>query len=83
MGEKESYVTNKGTGLKELRKWPIWYNLRFLDTLRFLPSSLEKLVKNLEKSQLKLTRKHFGEEKVDLMLRKGVYHTSTLTILRS
>ena len=40
VGAKESYVTNKGTGLKELRKWPIWYNLRFLDTKKFLPSSL-------------------------------------------
>ena len=44
VGEKESYETNKVTGLKEEKLRPIWYNLRFLDTMKFLPSSLDKLV---------------------------------------
>ncbi|GFT43648.1 uncharacterized protein NPIL_360211 [Nephila pilipes] len=47
-------------------------SLRFLDSLQFLNASLEKLVSNLEKTQLKLTSDFF-KDKTDLMVHKGIY----------
>ena len=46
--------------------------LRFIDSLLFLNTSIEKLVSNLDPNQMKLTNSFFGE-KAPLMLRKGVY----------
>ena len=68
--ERESYETSKITGLKELKLRHIWYNLRFLDSFKFLPNSPEKLVKNVDKEKLKYTEMHFNDERVHLMLQK-------------
>ena len=49
-------------------------NLRFLDSYKFMPSSLDKLSKNLQPDQFKNLKKHFPNEKeFNLMRRKGVY----------
>ena len=48
-------------------------HLTFLDSFQFMSSSLEKLVSNLPKESLKYTSKRFKGEKLDLMIRKGVY----------
>ena len=50
----------------------IWCNLKFIDTMSFMQTSLEKLVNNMEKPMFKHTTKYFQDEKLDLMLRKGV-----------
>ena len=47
--------------------------LTFIDSLQFMNSSLEKLVSNLPRQSLKYTSKRFKGEKLDLMVRKGVY----------
>lgn len=47
--------------------------LRFLDSFRFMPSSLESLVSNLMKDQFKCMSAFFPPSKVELLLRKGVY----------
>ncbi|GFT23072.1 uncharacterized protein NPIL_44801 [Nephila pilipes] len=47
-------------------------SLRFLDSLQFLNASLEKLVSNLVKNQLKLTSDFF-KDKTDLMVHKEIY----------
>ena len=51
----------------------IFIKLKFLDTLHFMPSSLEKLVNNLEPVQFKHTSKYFQRDQLDLMLKKGIY----------
>ena len=51
----------------------IFLKLKFLDTLHFMPSSLEKLVNNLEPTQFKHTSKYFQSDQLDLMLKKGIY----------
>ena len=47
--------------------------LRFVDTMNFMASSLEKLVKNLDRPMFKHTWKYFSTKQLDLMLQKGVY----------
>ena len=55
-------------------------NLKFLDTVQFMASSLDTLVENLKttKSQHKFDKfnnmkKHFTEEELELICQKGVY----------
>jgi hypothetical protein len=49
---------------------------RFLDSFQFMSSSLESLVKNLKDGvgleAFKITKKYFGEDKLELVTRKGV-----------
>ena len=51
----------------------VYSNLKFIDTNNFVQTSLEKLVKNMEKKDFHHTSKYFTGEKLDLMLRKGIY----------
>ena len=46
--------------------------LKFLDSFKFMASSLENLVKATNKSDFKITKNEFGD-KTDIILRKGVY----------
>ena len=75
---EEKYITfNKhvlvDTIVKEEKEINIYSNLKFVDTMNFMNASLEKLVGNLERSSFKHTSKYFDGEKLDLMLRKGIY----------
>lgn len=47
--------------------------LRFLDSFRFMPSSLMKLTENLRRQDLIETTKIVPNDKMDLVLRKGVF----------
>ena len=48
--------------------------LRFIDSCRFMASSLDKLASNLDDDQCKHLREFYNEEEVfRLMRRKGVY----------
>ena len=47
--------------------------LKFVDSFRFMSSSLEALVKNLDRDQCKNLKKFYGERHLDLLKRKGVY----------
>ena len=51
----------------------IYIKLKFLDTIHFMASSLEKLVNNLKPDQFRHTLKYFQGEKLQLMLKKGIY----------
>ena len=48
------------------------YKIRFIDSFRFLPASLDKLAGSLEPYQFKHVRETFGDE-CDLSLRKRVF----------
>jgi hypothetical protein len=48
-------------------------DLQFIDSLQFLPASLEKLASSLETGKFNIMREHFGNEEVKLLTRKGVY----------
>lgn len=47
--------------------------LRFLDSFRFMPSSLASLVNNLNHDQLNITKEYFDDTELELVSRKGVY----------
>ena len=64
----EKYITFR------LKKKDCPLELVFLDSFQFLPTSLEKLVSNITKSDLHILKEHFPQEKDrSLLTRKGVY----------
>jgi len=67
---EEKYISFSNNIYDDEKKFK--YKIRFIDSFRFLPASLDKLVGNLEPNQFKYTRKTFGDE-CDLLLRKGVF----------
>ena len=60
------YVNKKG------EKVEVKHEIRFLDSFKFMASSLESLVGNLGLEKLIQTKKEFGE-RVELLSRKGIY----------
>ena len=64
---------------KDDRQVNVYSRLKFVDTMNFMRTSLEKLVGNLEKPSFKHTGKYFRDEELDLMLRKGVYPYEYMT----
>ena len=47
--------------------------MRFIDSFKFMATSLDKLVNNLSKDAFVNVKKYYGEDKLDLLTRKGVY----------
>jgi len=58
---------------KEGKHVKVKRELRFLDSFRFMASSLDALSKNLSKKQCKNLKSWSTDEQLDLLLRKGVY----------
>ena len=52
---------------------PIYHQIRFIDSFKFMSTSLEKLVNNLSKDTFVNVKKYYVEDKLDLLTRKGVY----------
>ena len=52
---------------------PVKRKLRFIDSFRFMPSSLDALSKNLHKDQCANLNRFYSGKQLDLLLRKGVY----------
>lgn len=75
---KEQKVDKNGQPKLDKNNNPIvikdtWY-LRLIDTLGFLQSSLENLVKSFPKEEFRALRSEFDtDEKFELMTRKGVF----------
>ncbi|XP_050340230.1 uncharacterized protein LOC126766507 [Bactrocera neohumeralis] len=60
---KRIYINDKDT-----------IELRFLDSFRFMPSSLDSLAKNLNNNDLEITKTFFpNDHHFDLMKRKGIF----------
>ena len=47
--------------------------MRFLDTFRFLPGRLEKMLKNSSKDKFRETSKYYRNSKLDLIKQKDIY----------
>ncbi|KAE9524407.1 hypothetical protein AGLY_015128, partial [Aphis glycines] len=63
--ERKKFIKGKEIKLKT--------ELRFIDSFKFLSSSLDKLTNNLEKHQFKDLSKYFPEEHLNLVTRKLAY----------
>ena len=58
---------------KEKKKITVKRGIRFIDSLKFMSSGLATLAKNLEKEKCVNLSKFYKGERLDLLLRKGVY----------
>ena len=58
---------------KEGRKVNVKRELRFIDSLRFMASSHDKLFSNLKIDQFVNLKKYYSGNQLHLLLRKGVY----------
>ncbi|XP_044578876.1 uncharacterized protein LOC123261350 [Cotesia glomerata] len=55
-------------------------NLRFIDSFKFMASSLDKLASNLKEDDKKITKLHYNDlEKFRLVIRKGVFPYEYIT----
>ena len=60
--------------LTKMKKIPVKREIRFIDSYRFMPSSLDALIKNLNLEQCKKFKEILlRPRKFDLLKRKGVY----------
>ena len=65
--QASSYTTKEG----EIK--PLYHQLRFIDSYKFMPTSLSSLVNNLPKDAFKSVKEEYGEKILELLTRKGVY----------
>ena len=56
-----------------MEKYMLGNHLNFIDSFQFMSSSLDKLISNLPKEDLKYTSDEFTGKKLSLMSQKGVY----------
>jgi hypothetical protein len=71
----DSFTNEKGNVI------PIKIELRFIDTLRFLPAKLESLAAILTNDQLTIMSKYYEGEQFELIRKKGIYPTNGLLFL--
>ena len=56
-----------------MKKKPIKHEIRFIDSFKFMASSLDNLVGNLQKGQFVNLKSKYEGEQLCLLTRKGVY----------
>ena len=82
--KKHTYKDSKGrevemqiavipNNMEKYMSFMLGNHLVFLDSFQFMSSSLDKLVSNLPKEELKYTSQTFKGKRLELMTRKGVY----------
>ena len=52
---------------------PLNHAIRFIDSFKFMATSLDKLVNNLTKDAFNNVKRYYAEDKLDILARKGVY----------
>ena len=52
---------------------PWYHQIRFIDSFKFMATSLDSLVNNLPKDAFNNVKRHYAEDKLSLLIRKGVY----------
>ena len=62
-----SYTTKEG------ETKPLHYKIRFIDSFKFMATSLDKLVNNLPKDAFNNVKRHYMEDKLSLLTRKGIF----------
>ena len=73
-GEKQDLDSNAiPNNMEKYMTFMLGEHLKFIDNFQFMSTSLDKLVSNLPKEDLKYTSKEFTGDKLSLMSQKGVY----------
>ena len=52
---------------------PLHHQIRFIDSFKFMATSLDKLVDNLPKDDFNNVKRYYTDDKLSLLSRKGVY----------
>lgn len=65
---EEKYITF--SKILKYNEEDLTFELRFVDSFKFLSSTLDKLIKNLRKDQFKELSKYFPKEHLNLIIRK-------------
>ena len=60
-------------GLQKYMAFFLGKNLVFIDSMQFMNSSLDKLVKNLSDEDFKYLVEEFGSENLEILKQKGAY----------
>ena len=60
-------------GLEKYMAFFLNKNLVFIDSMQFIKSSLDKLVKNLSDNDFNYLTEEFGSEHLELLKQKGAY----------
>ena len=66
-------VKDKKTGETKKEVKHIHHEIRFIDSCKFMSTSLDKLVSNLPKDDFDNLKRYYAGEKFNLLTRKGVY----------
>ena len=61
------------SGLENCMSFTLSNNIAFIDSMLFMKSSLDKLVKNLGSEDFKYLSEEFSGEKLELVKKKGIY----------
>ena len=72
VGTYEKSAIDKDGDFYSVEK-PIHHTIRFIDSFRFMSTSLSKLLNNLPETAFQNVGKYYTREKLDLIKRKGVY----------
>ena len=70
-----SYTNKKG------ETKPLYHQIRFIDSFKFMPTSLDNLVNNLPKDAFKNIKRYYKADKLELLTRKGVYPYEYMNLL--
>ena len=62
-----SYTTKKG------ETKPLYHQIRFIDSFKFMATSLDNLVNNLPKDTFNNIKRYYADNKLSLLTRKGIY----------
>ena len=57
----------------EYESRPLHHQIRFIDSFKFMATSLDKLVNNLSKDTFSNVKRYYAEDKLNLLTRKGIY----------
>ena len=70
-------------GLEKHMAFTINKSWVFIDSIQFMNSSLDALVKNLSDNDFKYLSQEFSGDLLELVKQKGVYHMNIWTVLKS
>ena len=71
--EKSNTLVKHTNNMEKYMAFMLGNHLTFINSFQFMSSSLDKLVNNLPKDDLKYTSQVFKGKKLNLMSQKGVY----------
>ena len=58
---------------KKVKNKPLYHQIRFIDSFKFMATSLDNLVNNLPKDAFYNVKRYYTDDKLSLLTRKGVY----------